>query len=248
MEKKITNTYVKDYYNENLRKLDDEYSQKRWFSSDSRKFDYNQTKNTIQRFLRKMKFNNCLEVGPGDGIWTELLAPKVGNLILLDQSIEMINRAKSRLTNFTNINYQVGDFIQSTYDGKIFDLIFSMRCFEYFEDKDRALKQMNSLLNDGGQIFIVTKNPKYFSSKGKKKSRLHSDQISRKSMTELLIKNNFKVNEVNPVTFRWKSDYFLFRVLFNFLKFIFLNLKLFYVFDFVTTYMTESYVYIATKK
>ena len=244
----FTNEYVKDYYDEYSKRLPDEYSAVRWFSSKVRQFDYKQTRRALLRIMKNRKFKRILEVGPGDGAWTELLAPHAKSVHLIDQSKEMMDRAKKRLSNFHHITYKVQDFLKHPVQNNRYDAIFSVRCFEYFQNKQAAIKKMYGSLNPNGKLIIITKNSRYFSIRGKTSKPLHSAQISRKDMVTLLEKNGFKIESIYPAIFRWKSKYLIFRAIFDLLHRLFVILKGRLVFfDRLFTYATESYIYEATK-
>lgn len=239
----FSNKYVRDYYDKYLRQMPAEYSAERWFSSKVAQFDYKQTRRALLRAIKNRRFGRVLEVGSGDGIWTELIAPYTNSMHLIDQSEEMMNRAKKRLANFNNITYEVRDFLKQPIQNERYDAIFSIRCFEYFQDKQAAIKKMYDLLNPNGRLIIITKNPKYFSIRGKTSKLLHSAQISRGDMITLLRKNGFKIESVYPATFRWKSKYLASHIIFDLLHRLLVALR-----GRLFTYATESYVYAATKR
>lgn len=248
MEEKLNNNFVKDYYDKQVGALKTSYSEDRWFASKEKRFDYNQTLRTIKKALGKEKFKKILEIGPGDGVWSKIIISAGGNLDLLDQSKEMIKMAKIRLEKESNVNYQVNDFLKFDSPYSKYDLIFSSRCFEYFKEKNLLVEKMNKLLVKGGKLIIITKNSKYFSSKGRSNKLIHSDQKSRGEMLQLLRNNNFKVLNVYPAVIRWKSKYFINRIFFDSIHRFFVLFKGQFLLDKVFTYSIESYIYIAKKE
>jgi len=244
----LTNKYVKEYYNKYLKQLSGEYSVNRWFSSKAAQFDYKQTRRALLHAIKNRRFGRVLEVGPGDGTWTEIIAPRVDLIHVIDQSEEMIDRAKKRLASFKNITYEVQDFLKQSVQNERYDAIFSIRCFEYFQDKQAAIKKMYDLLNPNGKLIIVTKNPKYFSMRAKRFKLLHSAQIDWKDMIILLKENGFSVESVYPAIFRWKSKHLIPRIIFDLLHRLLVVSEGRLTFGKLFTYATESYIYAATKK
>lgn len=109
-----------------------------------------------------MHFANIFEVGCGVGTWTVHLCNWCKNITLFDISDEMAELTVNRLKqlNFTRVSKIVGDFQDRNLNikGK-YDAIFSIRAIEYMQNKSIILSRMYNLLNDGGFVFFITKNP-----------------------------------------------------------------------------------------
>ena len=245
---KMSNEYAKDYYDSYLRDLDTDYKSARWFKTPATKLDFDQTTAVLQRALKGVSISSALEVGPGDGVWTDLLIPRTQKLTLLDQSIEMINRAKERLSSVDKkIEYVNEDFLQYHPD-KQHDLLFLIRCFEYFEDKELAAKTMADLLNTGGLVVIVTKNPEHARISEIHDKDLHRGQIKRSDMEELLKKHGFVIEQILSATWRFKANNVIMRGLFRGLHWLHVKTGGLFVVPFCTKPLTESYIYVARKK
>jgi len=162
-KQRLSHGYVKEYYDEYIGGLPEEYTKNRWFSSTVSKLDHRQTRRSLLRALGNGKYNNVVEVGPGDGAWTtDILKHVTGSMYLIDQSEEMIARAKARLSEYTNIFYEVLDFLNANTPNNN-DLLVSVRCFEYFTDKDKAAQKMYDLLAPNGRLILITKNSEFIS-------------------------------------------------------------------------------------
>lgn len=240
----LNNTYVKEYYNTQLKALNKDYMDERWFSSRVAEFDYNQTRNALLHALSGVREGNILEIGPGDGVWTDLILPLKKKLALLDQSEEMIARAQKRLVEHNDITYHTGDFSAFQTDEK-FDLIFAVRCFEYFEDKEADVAKMYALLNEGGKLIIVTKNRSYVS---RSQRKLHTLQLTKDEMVSLLTEKGFTVEAVYAATLRVKAAYGLSRGIFKLLHKLHVVSNGRFTIPYVFDRVTESYTYVAKKK
>lgn len=243
----MKNSYAREYYDTFLKQLPTDYKAARWFSSAEAKLDYDQTKAVLVKALGNSKFQDVLEVGPGDGVWTDLLIPKANALTLLDQSIEMIKRAQERLEDTANITFEHADFLTYTPQ-KSFDLVFAIRCFEYFEDKKIALKQLSSLVKSGGRLMIVTKNPLHVNMKRVQQRELHTGQVSKVEMRELLENAGFKLDSVLSATWRFKAKYAFLRAVFRLLHSVHTLTNGFFKLPLLTEPLTESYLYVAHKR
>lgn len=96
------------------------------------------------------------------GTWTVHLRNYCRSITILDISgkfAEITTRRLSEL-NFNSVSKIVGDFqdCNVTIGGK-YDAVFSIRAIEYMENKAFVLSKIYALLNKGGFVFIITKNP-----------------------------------------------------------------------------------------
>ena len=243
----LSEGYVKDHYNQGLRNMEEEYNDRRWFSSVEAKFDHQQTKYALMHALDSIKVETALEVGPGDGVWTRFFANRIKNLTLLDQSEEMIGRAKTALQNHSHIDYRVDNFATADIPTGFYNLIVSVRCFEYIIDKAAAVRKFANALAPGGRFVLITKNPDYRTLKNWRRPLLHTEQISKNDLVKLFKAEGLIVEAVYPAVFRWKSSYLVFRLLFSFLQRVaVLSGGRLYV-PWLTNWATESYTYVVRK-
>lgn len=132
-----------------------DYKYRRWQKYPTGQFDFKCTEKAINRFLDGTITENALEVGCGPGTWTEMVKKHTDNLLAVDISDTMIDEAKKNTID-SNIDFLNIDIMEYNPDRK-FDLIFSIRAFEYFPEKVDFVKKCNSMLNENGKIFIITK-------------------------------------------------------------------------------------------
>ncbi|MBW1983339.1 MAG: class I SAM-dependent methyltransferase [Deltaproteobacteria bacterium] len=121
----------------------------------------------------KAKFNNFLssikkmdikgkylEIGSGPGIITQVVATQHphAKIIANDISPEMINLAQLDLDENlkTRIKYKIGDAcdINSLKDLGKFDLIYSTFTLHHWDNAELAIKNLYSMLNDNGLLYI----------------------------------------------------------------------------------------------
>lgn len=246
-EGKLNNEYVRGYYNKVVGGISEGYTDYRWFSTAAGKFDYRQTKRALDKALGSDEYQTALEIGPGDAVWTEIIKKHVtGNMHLVEQSDEMISQAKAKLEGKGGITFEHSDFLKSEAKNNI-DLVVSLRCFEYFDDKPASVEKIFNSLAPGGKFILVTKNSQYVTTKGVQDRTVHSDQKSRSEMIDLLESAGFTVNHVFPAMMRWKIKYALMRLIFDSLHKLSVATNGLFRVPFLESRSTESYTYIATK-
>ena len=241
MTKAINSDFVKDYYDHLLSKMGD-YTEKRWHQNKQMEFDYRQTKAVILKIKSGLLVDKALEVGPGDGAWTEFLIEKIPTYTVLDQSVEMLKRLKVKFGD--RLNYVQSDFLSHELDSK-FDAIFAIRCFEYFADKDLALQKFNDLLNPNATLVITTKNRDRFNNKSSGKI-LHQAQVNMKEMQKLAKNNGFKLVNIYMTTVSLKSNWFISRFIFRIVFWLGLKLNS-SAYNKLFNFATESHTYVLQK-
>lgn len=244
----LTNDYVRDYYNEYLEKNAKTYRDARWFSSEPARFDYEQTKRSILAALGNGKFATALEVGPGDGAWTPFFAERSGSLTLLEQSDQMKLRVEKLIEEkgMSNVTVVRGSFPKDA-PSSTYDLVVSIRAFEYFEDKPLAFRTFASLLTPNGRMVIVTKDPRFITLRGKPQRTLHDGQVTPAEFIQLAHNVGLRVEKHYPATMRWKSNIWLSRVLFHALHKLVVRFKTGMIAPLFAQYASESYIYILDK-
>lgn len=244
----LQNSDIKDYYDKHVGGLEEGYTHARWFSSEAARFDYEQTRFAIEKALEKQVYDRVVEIGPGDAVWTPLLLPRIQQqLHLVEQSEEMLALAKEKLVNEARVAFELSDF-ESSNPPQDNNLVFAIRCFEYFANKEAAVRKMASLLTEGGTLILLTKNASLYTGKNVQHQAMHSDQLTAHEITTLLSHNGFKVDAYYPAVLRWKIKYWIPRQLFNGLHWLGVVTRGRFYIPGLFDRAAESIVYIAHKK
>ncbi|HEY77728.1 MAG TPA: class I SAM-dependent methyltransferase [Dehalococcoidia bacterium] len=97
-----------------------------------------------------------LDVGSGTGIFLPFLLKKLGKqgvLVALDYAEEMLRKARGK--NFSQrIGYLQGNVASLPLRSEIFDACVCYSSFPHFQNKPKALVEMNRVLKEGGWLFI----------------------------------------------------------------------------------------------
>ncbi|MBX7183495.1 MAG: methyltransferase domain-containing protein [Bacteroidia bacterium] len=120
---------------------------------------------TIIKRLKGLGLNsqsNVLEIGCGIGTLTGLLAAKAGKVLAVDISPESIERAKQRLSKFSNLSLMVSDMSDFVSQQK-FDLVVLPDVLEHIPVEQHAalFKTIASVLHDNGRVCINIPDPYY---------------------------------------------------------------------------------------
>jgi 2-polyprenyl-3-methyl-5-hydroxy-6-metoxy-1,4-benzoquinol methylase len=125
----------------------------------------NASKARFTSFLSSLKKldikGRYLEIGSGPGILTQIIATQHTNAEIIgnDISPEMIKLAQQDLAEDlkTRIKYKIGDAcdINSIKDLGKFDLIYSTFTLHHWDNAELAIKNLYSMLNDNGLLYIL---------------------------------------------------------------------------------------------
>lgn len=110
---------------------------------------------------KKTNSTKILDVGCGTGEHVNLLNSKNYDVIGLDQSKDMIKKAKSK---YPDCNFKVGNILNnSLFDYQSFTHIYCLdRTIYQIKDKSKFFENCYSLLSDGGYLVLNLVNRKKF--------------------------------------------------------------------------------------
>lgn len=204
MSTEIKNKEIKEFYDQHIsERYENDYEFNRWFLTPRLRADYFMNYMAIKNHVSDIDFKTCLELGPGPGTWTSVLYKMQPNAEydLVDISNAMRDQFSLEMRESENVTYNVQDILKFESEKK-YDLFFSSRAVEYLEDKKLFLEKVYSLLNDGGQGVIITKN-KDFGFRRRKENRFqHQGQMSPEEFKDLLNEVGFRNVRVFPVIIR----------------------------------------------
>lgn len=99
------------------------------------KCEYEQKKyaHTLE-LLPRAPIRRAIEIGCAEGLFTEMLAPRVRQLLALDISERALSRARERCKRFTNVSFECAD-INDYFPAGTFDLIVCSEVLYYQRDR-----------------------------------------------------------------------------------------------------------------
>ena len=118
-----------------------------------------------------------LDVPVGTAVFTEKKwkGLKKAEIICLDYSEDMLDKAKGRLNYYDNISFVQGDVGNLPFEDASFNTVLSMNGFHAFPDKKKAFLETNRVLKQGGSFIGC------FYIKGKSK---RTDWLVRRILTK----------------------------------------------------------------
>ncbi len=100
--------------------------------------------------------NTVLDVGTGTGVIIPILQSHVGNqgkITAIDISDKMIAVAQKKFS-YPNVEFVVGDVMESRFQKEQFDCILCYSMFPHFEDQKAAIALLATYLKKGGKLAV----------------------------------------------------------------------------------------------
>ena len=93
--------------------------------------------------------------GPGNQIFelSSIVGPN-GRVQGLDPAESAIAIASRRCVGLSNVHFELGDAAQLPFEDETFDAVMSSQVFEYLDNVDGALQEINRVLRPGGRVLI----------------------------------------------------------------------------------------------
>lgn len=117
-------------------------------------------KNSIQRVEKHLKkcgeFQNILDIGCGNGFFTNRLSSYAQNVVGVDINLLELNQASTAFANNKKITWLCADFFDNLiFNSPEFDLITFCCSFQYFANLEQTINRCFELLKPNGKIIII---------------------------------------------------------------------------------------------
>jgi ubiquinone/menaquinone biosynthesis C-methylase UbiE len=115
---------------------------------------------SLRQNLNNQNFISCLEIGCGTGKNTEWLVSIADNILAIDLSEEMLEKAKQKITA-KNVKFVQGDINQKWVftENKKYDLAIFSLVLEHIENLDDIFEKLYEVLNPNATIYIGELHP-----------------------------------------------------------------------------------------
>jgi SAM-dependent methyltransferase len=111
---------------------------------------------TVRGLLGFLSLGAVLDVGSGDGVNAELLAPCSRHVTCLDLSPRVIEAAKVRLGHVDNVDFRIGDMHDLPFVSRSFDAVLLLNALTYSDRPALAIAEAARVLRPGGALALVT--------------------------------------------------------------------------------------------
>lgn len=162
-----------------------------------------------ENVLSKYQFEHVIELGCGTGKNTQWLIQKASNIICIDFSEEMLEKAKEKI-NSEKVKFRKGDILKSwKIENDFADLITCNLVLEHIQDLDCIFSQAYQKLKSKGVFFISELHPfkqytgskaKYETANGIEELEVYIHPVSE--FTNTAKKNGFTIIELQE----WFDD------------------------------------------
>src|SRR5687768_9226030 len=88
---------------------------------------------------------NALEIGCGTGAFARRLAKRCRQVVALDLSPEMIRVARTRSSQFDNLEFQLADAMTWDFPESHFDYVCSIATLHHLQQRELLVKMKNAL-------------------------------------------------------------------------------------------------------
>ncbi len=107
-------------------------------------------------FTQLLDAGDVLDVGSGDGVIAELLAPRARSIVCLDISERVIAAARERLRGLANVRLDIGDMHALPVADASVDLVLLLNALTYSESPARAIAEAARVMRPGGRLLATT--------------------------------------------------------------------------------------------
>lgn len=123
---------------------------------DPRRYDIKIRVETVQQFTDKLKFDQILDIGCGDGSISLPLLPRCNKLTLVDLSRNMLDRAWRRIPSdrLNDVERIGGDFMDANLEPQSFDLIFCIGVLAHVDSPAAVIQRVAQLAKPGGWVIL----------------------------------------------------------------------------------------------
>jgi SAM-dependent methyltransferase len=114
---------------------------------------------TARGLLGLVRLGDLLDAGSGDGAVAALLAPRARQITCLDRSHKVLDAARQRLGQLTNVAFVPGDLHAMPFEDARFDQVLLFNVLVYAEHPGRVITEAARVLKPGGDLVVTTLAP-----------------------------------------------------------------------------------------
>ncbi|MFH1202123.1 MAG: class I SAM-dependent methyltransferase [Candidatus Omnitrophota bacterium] len=170
-------------------------------------------KEFVEIILKNIR-GRCLEIGCGDGVWTDFLRSKSSNVVSIDLSKDRIKNAK-KIINNSDIDFIISDARVLPFKDRSFSTICAFEVIEHLPNRNdhfRFIREVKRLLSKNGVFLISTPNRPLFIIYCWLLREMHPTHFSELSYSQLksILSSNFRSFKIYG-QFGWLHPFYRFK-------------------------------------
>lgn len=167
--------------------------------------------NLYHLILKRIKGNNVLDIGSGNGFLINLLEKNGRETVGVEPNQELVEMAKEQFPKLTLLCSSVKELNKI---GNKFSTITMIDVLEHIEDDGLQIQQIYQLLKDKGcLVLVVPAFPFLYGIRDKDQG--HYRRYTRKELIQKLLKSDFKIIEMRYWNMLGFIPYFFYQKLLN---------------------------------
>lgn len=113
---------------------------------------------TTRLIAQMIHLDNVLDIGSGDGVLAELMAPQSNKYTCVDNSAKVIEAAKNRLKHLSNVAFIQADMQQLPFSDNSFDCVLLLQVLTYAENPEKTIAEAVRVAKPKAKILLATLN------------------------------------------------------------------------------------------
>ncbi|MCX7543815.1 ArsR/SmtB family transcription factor [Marinicella gelatinilytica] len=113
---------------------------------------------TTRLIAQMIALDNVLDIGSGDGVLAELMAPQSKQYTCVDNNHKAMVAAKKRLHHLDNVQFAEADMHQLPFQDNAFDCVLLLQVLTYAENPKKTISEAVRVTKPKGRIMLATLN------------------------------------------------------------------------------------------
>jgi len=113
---------------------------------------------TTRLIAQIIQLNKVLDIGSGDGVLAELMAPQCQQYTCVDNNHKAMQAAKNRLQHLDNVQFAEADMHDLPFDDNQFDCVLLLQVLTYAKDPQKTIAEAVRVTKPNGRIMLATLN------------------------------------------------------------------------------------------
>lgn len=128
--------------------------------------------------------HQVLDIGCGPGAAVRAAAGSVARAVGVDRSEAMIDIARRRSAQFSNVDFVTGAAEQLPFPNDDFDVVWTIHAFHHWEDRAAGVEEVHRILRPGGRFLVVESESKGDHGLDRTRARTLADELLAKRFAE----------------------------------------------------------------